>query len=182
VSAAILVFHSDFRTSRVNRAWADADRQAGYTVRDLYAMYPSGQIDVQVEQAVCESVQTLVFQHPINWYGPPWLMKRWIDEVLQFDWAYGSQFALNGKLWAQAMSVGAGEAEYRPEGSRRYPAEEFLKPFERTAAFCQMRFTSFIRYGAGYESSEGVAQWTEAYVAWLNALTASPEPHESCGQ
>jgi putative NADPH-quinone reductase len=56
-----------------------------------------------------------------------------------------------------AISVGAGAEEYAPGGSRRYSVEEFLRPFERTAAFCRAEYqTPFLFYGAGYRSEEDI--------------------------
>jgi len=172
MSVLVLLAHPNLATSRVNRVWTDSVREAGHAVRDLYALYPNGQIDHPAEQAACEASSIIVFQHPMNWYAGPWLLKKWIDEVLEYDWAYGRRYALQGKVLAQAVSIGAGEPEYRPEGSRRYPAEEFFKPYERTAVFCKMSYELFYRYGAGYEPDDVIARWAAEYVEWLKQLSS----------
>jgi len=95
-------------------------------------------------------------------------MKRWIDEVLTGDWAYGDGAALAGKRWLSAVSVGAGPEEYTPEGSRRYSVEEFLRPFERTAAFCGMEWEApFLAYGGGYVDAPAIAASADQLLARL---------------
>jgi len=161
------VFHANLLDSRVNQALADAARGAGAVVRDMYDLYPDDNIDIATEHAVCESADVLVFQHPMYWYGAPYLMKKWIDTVLTHGWAYGPSYALEGKPFLQAVSLGAGEHEYAPTGSRKYHGPEFLKPFERTAAFCKMPHSCFLRYGAGYAAEDEIGMWAGEYVSWL---------------
>lgn len=133
-------------------AWANRAREAGCTVRDLYSLYPNGQIDVAAEQAACEEATRLVFQHPFHWYSAPWLMKKWLDEVLTFGWAYGGPDRLSGKEWLEAVSVGAPAHEYGPDSNRLYHVEDFLKPLQGTARFCRMEWVPpFIEFGAGLE-------------------------------
>lgn len=163
----IQVFHPQLKNSRTNRRWAEAAMDEGFQVRDLYTLYPDGNIDIAVEQPVCENADILVFQHPMHWYSAPWLLKKWIDTVLTYGWAYGGPDKLAGKRWRQAISIGAGSEEYTSTGSRRYTAPELLHPFERTAAFCQMEFDTFLRYGSGYTTDNEITEWTTDYLRWL---------------
>lgn len=53
MSTVVEVFHPNLAQSTVNKALADAARTvAGTQVRDLYALYPEGRIDVAAEQAL----------------------------------------------------------------------------------------------------------------------------------
>ncbi len=115
-----------------------------------------------------EAYDRLVFLHPFHWYSSPWTLKRWIDTVLTQDWAYGTQQALAGKTWLSAISVGASTHEYSVEGSRRYTVEEFLRPFERTAAFCGMIWQApFLSYGGGYANPETIQESADALITLL---------------
>jgi glutathione-regulated potassium-efflux system ancillary protein KefF len=107
--------------------------------RDLYAT--DYLIDVDAEQAALAGARLVVWLHPIHWYSMPPLMKLWLDEVFAFGWAYGpGGTALRGKdLWLVA-STGGGEASYRPDGHNRYFFDEFLHPYEQTAALAGMRW------------------------------------------
>lgn len=168
------VFHPDLSHSRTNRLWAIAASDAGCLVRDLYQLYPDGNIDIPTEQSLCDSVPDIVFQHPMHWYGAPWLFKKWIDTVLTYGWAYGGADKLAGKRWRQALSVGAGAEEYHATGSRHYTVPEFLRPFERTAGFCRMTYDPFYRFGSGYESEATIELWANEYVQWLKQSEAIP--------
>ncbi|MDX1935002.1 MAG: NAD(P)H-dependent oxidoreductase [Capsulimonadales bacterium] len=175
-TVVINLFHPDLSRSATNRVWATAAREAGFPVRDLYALYPEGTLDIAEEQRVCEEAGAIVFQHPMHWYGAPWLLKKWIDEVLTGGWAYGGPDRLAGKRWRQAISVGAGASEYGPDGSRRYFVPEFLRPFERTAGFCRMEFDTFFRFGAGYNDDATIRRQADEYVAWLRGESVQDRP------
>ena len=60
----------------VNRAWVARLATAGVTLRDMYALYPDGKIDVAAEQAALLAHERIVFQHPFYWYSTPPLMKQ----------------------------------------------------------------------------------------------------------
>ena len=82
------LFHPHLERSVVNRAWADRlANQPGITLRNLYALYPDGKIDVAAEQQALTEHDRLVFQHPFYWYSTPPLMKQWLDDVLTYGWA-----------------------------------------------------------------------------------------------
>lgn len=140
----VVAAHPDLEQSRVTRtllaAAAGAD-PARVAVHDLYARYPDYLIDVDAEQAALADARLVVWLHPIHWYSMPPLMKLWLDEVFAFGWAYGpGGTALRGKdLWLVA-STGGTEASYRPDGHNRYFFDEFLHPYEQTAALVGMRW------------------------------------------
>jgi putative NADPH-quinone reductase len=73
----------------------------------LYKVYPDGNIDVEKEQKLIESHNNLVLQFPLYWFNCPPLLKKWLDDVLTYNWAYGSG---GDKLKERkvALSVSAG--------------------------------------------------------------------------
>lgn len=171
--ALVNVFHPSLATSRVVGAWTRALAEAGLKGRDLYGLYPDGKLDVELERRLCEAADAIVFVHPLHWYSAPWLMKRWIDEVLAFGWAYGGPDRLRGKAWLSVVSVGAGEEEYRPDGSRRYSVAEFLRPYERTAAFCAMAWREpFVEYGGGFADAVAIEASSDRVRATVLDLQA----------
>ncbi len=166
------VFHPALAQSRANRRWSEAAQEAGFQVRDVYRLYPDEKLDIAAEQRLCEEHDVLVFQHPLHWYGAPSLMKKWIDEVLAFGWAYGEGAIIRGKRWQSAVTVGAHTEEYTPEGSRRYSVPEFLRPYERTAAFCGLEWLPpFLVYGAGVIGDHEILTSAERYADHLRSLT-----------
>lgn len=163
----VLFAHPAFNRSRVQRALLQAiDGLEGVHVRDLYALYPDGTIDVVAEQRAVEAHDLVVFQHPMFWYSCPALLKEWLDLVLQHGWAYGvNARALHGKRWLTAVSTGGSAESYGPEGINRYSVEELLRPFERTAALCGMEYLApFVVHGAHtFETADDAAAEAARY-------------------
>lgn len=179
----VLAAHPDLRLSRVNRALLAAaqalaaEQGQEVEVRDLYALYPDYVIDIEAEQAACARAQLIVWQHPIQWYAMPSLMKLWLDEVLTLGWAYGrGGSALRGKdLWLVA-STGGAQATYRPDGYNRYFFDAFLPPYEQTAALCGLRFLPpLLLHGALSVSPEELRQHVAMYRERLLRYPDWPE-------
>ncbi len=83
------LFHPHLDKSTVHRSWAQRlAQEADITLRDLYALYPDGKIDVAAEQAALLAHDRLVFEHPFYWYSTPPLMKQWLDDVLTYGWGW----------------------------------------------------------------------------------------------
>jgi glutathione-regulated potassium-efflux system ancillary protein KefG len=169
----VLQFHPDPGASRVNRAMsASIAALDGVTCRDLYARYPDFNIDVAAEQPLCEQHDILVFQHPVQWYGCPALMKEWIDRVLAYGWAHGpGGDRLRDKCWLSAASAGWSEHDYGPGGRNRASLREFLLPFSQTAAHCGMQWLDpFVFYGSRRADAAGIDAHAGRYRDHLIAL------------
>jgi glutathione-regulated potassium-efflux system ancillary protein KefF len=176
----VIAAHPDLARSHVNRALAEACRAAALPAleyRDLYALYPDYLIDVPAEQAALARAQLVVWQHPIQWYSMPPLMKLWVDEVLRYGWAYGhGGTALRGKdLWLVA-STGSPEQAYRPDGAQRYFFDAFLPAYEQTATLCGLRFLPpLLLHGAHAVSPAALAGHAATFVARLRDYPDWPE-------
>ncbi len=175
----VIVAHPQLEQSRVNRHLKEAATGGGgdakrIAVRDLYALYPDYLIDVAAEQAALAAARLVVWQHPIHWYSMPPLMKLWVDDVLDFGWAYGpGGTALRGKdLWLVA-TTGGPEDSYRPDSYNRYFFDAFLPPYEQTAALCGMRFLPpLLLHGA---HKVGEAQIREHGALYAERLLSYPQ-------
>jgi glutathione-regulated potassium-efflux system ancillary protein KefF len=181
----VLVAHPQLEQSRANRRLMQSaaalsfgddagGRRPRVVVRDLYALYPDYLIDVAAEQAVLADVRLVVWQHPIHWYHMPPLMKLWVDDVLDFGWAYGPDgTALRGKdLWLVA-TTGGPEDSYRPDRYNRYFFDAFLPPYEQTAALCGMRFLPPLLLHGTHRASE--AQIREHAAVYAQRLASYPD-------
>lgn len=182
----VLAAHPDLRVSRVNRRLLDAARSLAaeapgrLEVRDLYALYPDFAIDVAAEQAAAARADLIVWQHPIQWYAMPALMKLWLDEVLTHGWAYGrGGTALAGKdLWP-VLSTGGSEAAYRPGGYNRHFFDAFLPPYEQTAALCGLRMLPpMVLHGAHAVDDAALAAHAQVYAERLHDYPDWPEIEE----
>lgn len=79
-------------------------------IRSLYHLYPDFNIDVAAEQEALSRASLIVWQHPMQWYSVPPLLKLWMDKVLTHGWAYGhGGTALHGKHLLWAVTTGGGK-------------------------------------------------------------------------
>ena len=109
------------------------------TFHDLYEKYPDFNIDPDYEKEFLVQHDIIIWQHPFYWYSCPPLLKQWIDIVLEHGWAYGKEgTALKGKFIFNSITSGGGREVYSKEGNNRFTINEFLVPFEQTAALCNM--------------------------------------------
>ncbi|WP_093381172.1 NAD(P)H-dependent oxidoreductase [Variovorax sp. OV329] len=177
----LLAAHPHWRDSHINRRLLAAAREVpGVDVNDLYSSYPDYAIDVPAEQRRLARADLLVLMHPIQWYSMPPLQKLWLDEVLAYDWAYGSQgTALLGKDFWLAATTGGPEESYHPQNYNRYFFDAFLPPYEQTAALCGMRFLPpLLLHGARSASQQEVAAHIDTFVDRLATYPDWPEMDE----
>lgn len=168
----ILYAHPASHRSRANRMLADAARSVpGVQLRDLYQTYPDFYIDAAHERKLVEASHLLVFMHPIRWYSMPSLLKEWLDVVFEPRWAYErNDGALKGKSFWLVATTGSGIEAYQPGGLHGRPFDDFLAPFEQTAALCGMRWTApLILHGVSSLDEDKL----QAHVALFRARLAS---------
>ena len=162
----ILVVHPHLNESLINKRWVEELQKHPdkYEVHRLYEAYPDGKIDVAAEQQLMEQYERIVFQYPLYWFNCPPLFKTWLDEVLTYGWAYGSQsgYKMGGKKIALAITAGIDEHEYAASGKYRYTIEELTRPFELTFEYVKADYRPpFVFYGIELNSSE---EWIEQSV------------------
>lgn len=164
-----LIAHPNMAVSKVNRAWRDALAGLDMTLRELYLVYPDGNIDVAKEQALLLAHDRIVFQHPFYWYNVPPLLKKYFDDVLTYGFAYGEGGdKLAGKEWIEAITCGGPAPAYQAGGYNRFTVSELLRPIEATANLCQMLYRApFVAYGVTRLSPEELAKTAEAYRAYI---------------
>jgi glutathione-regulated potassium-efflux system ancillary protein KefF len=176
----VLYAHPAPHRSRVNRLLASAAAALpNVTLHDLYETYPDFDIDVAREQSLLEAADLVVFQHPVQWYSMPALLKEWVDVVLEHGWAYGPDgTALQGKDYWMVATAGGVDAAYHPQGYHRHDFDDFLPPFEMTAQLCGMRWHApLVLFGAHQTSAAQVEAHVEQYRSRLASYPAwSPIP------
>ena len=176
----ILFAHAMPHTSRVNSALAAAARALpNVKVHDLYETYPGFHINVSKEQSMLEAADLVVFQHPIQWYGMPALLKEWVDIVLEAGWAYGKDTtALRGKGFMLAATTGGAADTYQEQGLHRYPFADFLLPFRQTAQFCGVHWLPpLVLHGAHQATQEKVDAHVGQYVHLLSTYPDWAQEH-----
>lgn len=170
----VLFAHPSLERSEANRPLAEATALVeGVTLVDLYAEYPTFEIDVDREQARLLSHEVICFMHPLYWYSTPAILKEWQDLVLEHGFAYGiGAAALHGKLFFNALTAGGPEAAYCAAGYNHFTIREVLNPLEQMARLCGMIYLPpFALFGARTAVEEGrIARHVVDWVRVLEAL------------
>ncbi|ALO42711.1 NAD(P)H-dependent oxidoreductase [Pseudoalteromonas phenolica] len=156
------------------------------TVRRLDALYPDYKIDVQAEQDAIIDADIIVLQFPFYWYSIPALLKKWLDDVFSYNFAYGAQGdKLKDKALLLSFTVGGPEESYTPLGYNHFSIEELIKPLQQTAYMAKMNFvkpvfTHRMVYIEGvYNKLEDVQNraitHSQALIKAISTLTESTE-------
>lgn len=115
---------------------------------DLAALYPDYKIDVEKEKEKLLWADTIIIQSPLFWYSMTSLINRWVEEVFEHGWAYGSKgHALDGKEIILGITAGAVNEEFS-EGGEGVSVDEIIKPLRITFQFCRMNFLGTIFTGS----------------------------------
>jgi glutathione-regulated potassium-efflux system ancillary protein KefG len=171
------LFHPQFGQSRVHRCWWETLQQdPSITVSLMYDENPAWQFDLQREQSRLLSHDRIVLQFPFYWYSSPALVKKWLDDVLAYNWAYGPEgAALKGKEWVIATSTGGPADSYVAGGYNQYSMSEFMKPFQQTANLIQATFLPpYVLHNALRVSDEALRESAKAYAAYLKDPEVNP--------
>ncbi|OOF00814.1 glutathione-regulated potassium-efflux system ancillary protein KefG [Salinivibrio sp. MA351] len=176
----VIVAHPDPDESVANRRLLESIRPlANVTVHDIYAAYPDFVVDVHHERALVTDADVLVFQHPLQMYSCPALLKEWIDVVLGKGFAHGQGGdALAGKTCRFVVTTGGAAEAFSKIGYNKYSMEELLQPFELTAALCRMHWVSpLVLHWARRVTDADRNAFAELYADWLANPLAKQEAH-----
>lgn len=177
----ILFAHPVLEKSRAQQILLQqASNISQVTINDLYQQYPDFDIDVEREKKLLAEHDIIIWQHPFYWYSAPALIKQWMDLVLEHGWAYGKHgHALKGKRIFNAVTSGGGREAYMQEGFNKYTIHEFLRPFERTAELCRMRYwPPFWVPGVHKLDQPQLEYYGQEYRSLILALRDSQVPEE----
>lgn len=163
----IIFAHPAIQKSRINlELFKTVSSMDGVTLRDIYETYPDFLINVKDEQKLLLDHDIIVLQHPFYWYSSPAIIKEWIDRVLEYGFAYGHDgTALAGKSMMSAITAGGSEDSYKADGVHYYNVRDFLRPFERTAALCGMKYLPpfVVHHTPNVTSSHEISSFANLY-------------------
>ncbi|KLV03174.1 FMN reductase [Photobacterium aquae] len=110
-------------------------------VRRLDSLYPDYQIDIAAEQQALLKADIIVLQFPFYWYSVPALLKKWIDDVFSYNFAYGSKGdKLKGKDFILSFTIGGPAESYDPLGYNHFTIEQIMHPLQQTAYLAGMNY------------------------------------------
>ncbi|MCR8642948.1 NAD(P)H-dependent oxidoreductase [Paenibacillus sp. N1-5-1-14] len=171
----IIVSHPNIETSAINKRWVEQLKKypEKYTVHELYKVYPDGNIDMEKEQQLIEAHDNLILQFPMYWFSSPPMLKKWLDDVFTYGWAYGSKGdKLKNRKVGLALSVGINKEDYSEEGRYRYTLGHLLSPFETTFLYCKADYRSFYAlYGTEHELPTSILEQSDQdYLNFIDNL------------
>lgn len=173
----ILFAHPLFEKSHAHKALVENIPDTDdITFHDLYELYPEFNIDIKKEQELLNNHNIIIWQHPMYWYSCPPMIKQWIDLVLEYKWAYGSEGnQLEGKFIFQAITTGGRKDNYCETGRDRFTIYELLEPFNQTAQVCKMHYLPpYVVHGTFGMNDDDYKQAGKDYGVLLNRLLEEP--------
>jgi len=180
--------HPNLAQSHTNTLILDQLEQSltSVDVRRLDSLYPDYQIDIEAEQQALIAADVIVLQFPFYWYSVPALMKKWLDDVFAYNFAYGAEGdKLKGKALFLSFTVGGPEESYSPLGYNHFTIEQLVHPLQQTAYLAGLNwqppvYTNRMVYIPGvYNTLEDVQgrarNHAERLLADINAVIESDE-------
>lgn len=142
MKTVIIFSHSYFENSVSNKAILEIlQKEENLEIRHLEALYPDGNIDVEAEQKALVAADIIIFQHPFFWYNVPAMLKKWIDEVMAYGFAYGSEGdKLKGKKFIHSFTTGGPKEGYSSEGYVGAKVEDLILPIKQMARLVQLDY------------------------------------------
>lgn len=166
----VLVFHPNLPESRGNRYLVEEiKKQPHTTVHNVYESYSDEQIDVHTEHELVENHDRIIFQFPFYWYSAPPLLKKWLEEVITYGWAFGTNGdKFQGKEVLVAVTTGVAQEGYAAEGDVTFTVPELLRPLEAAVNFVGAHYLPpFALHGVGHKSDEQLAEIAKEYAAYV---------------
>ena len=142
----LVLGHSNYDNSLSNRTIADiAAKNSNITVRKLHEVSSGFEFDVKAEQDALAKADVVVFQFPFHWYSLPAILKKWVDDVLLFGFAYGpGGDKLKDKKVVISLTTGGPAEAYSVSGSNNYSVHQLIAPVIQTAQFCGMKVAEVV--------------------------------------
>ena len=104
------------------------------SVRRLSDLYPDFNINVAAEQAALVEANVIVLQYPTFWFNTPGILKKWLDDVWTYGFAYGTGGdKLHGKKLFVSTTTGSPAEVYN--GQTVPLIETLVKPVEASALY-----------------------------------------------
>ncbi len=141
MSQPLVIFgHPNFTHSTYSHKFADAIKNEGFQTKILCQEYPKWEFDLTKEHDALIKSSALVFVFPIYWYSVPALLKKYVEDVLCYNWAYGENFALQNKKTLICATAGNSQEAHLQRGNN---LEELLKPLRATFTYMKMEPYNF---------------------------------------
>lgn len=128
MNVVVLNGHPNLAQSVANRTiLADLAEQTNWTVNHV-ADFDG---NIEAEQAQLLNADVIVVQFPLYWSTYPAVLKKWVDDVFTYGFAFGPEGSkIKGKKVIFSVTAGATEASYSTEGFNFLPFEHYQIAYE----------------------------------------------------
>jgi len=152
--ALIILGHPNIEQSVANKTIIEnvQTNMPDIEIRNIHQLYPNYQINVQEEQAALLRHNLIVLQYPLYCLNMPAILKIWFEQVLTYQFAYGSKGdkKLKNKKLLPSLTIGANQEVYQQDGHNL--VDDFLQPVKISTIYMQMQYLSPIfLYGVSPE-------------------------------
>ena len=170
----IFLAHPNLEASKLNKGLlAEVSKYPEIIVKDLYKSYGeltfNSKIDAKEDQKLIENAERIILQFPFYWYSSTPLLKKWLDDVLSYGWAYATEKPkTEGKKLLISITTGGKDTDYKPNGYNNYYVNEFITPFVQTAKLCKMEFAgAFFTQGANVITGDEISKKAKEYIKFI---------------
>ena len=132
----MILAHPKIEESIGNKIISNKLAENNTEIRHLDKLYPDFKIDIKAEQEALLKADTIIFQYPLFWYSTPAILKEWIDQVIQYGFAFGKDsYNLEGKKMIVSFTIGSPIKDYPKE-----TIQKIVFPFQGLAGYCKMNY------------------------------------------
>ena len=142
----VILAHPNIGKSSANKRWREEllKYPEEIEVHELYKEYPDWNINIKKEQELLEKYNHIILQFPLYWFNCPPLLKKWLDDVFEHNWAYGTNGnKLKDKKIGLAVTTGSKKECYSHGGENRFTLDELLIPFETTINYVKANYLPY---------------------------------------
>ncbi len=146
--------HPDLTTSTANAAIVSTYKQQAD-----WCFHHLGTRDVVVaaEQTALLAADIVIIQFPLYWSSFPYVLKKWIDDVFTFNFAFGPNGSkLKDKKLIFSITAGAKATSYASDGFNLMPIADYQRAFEHVFRAAEMIIVdTVITFEMNADSNEG---------------------------
>ena len=102
---------------------------------DVHHLDDDGNFDVKNERQLLLTHDDVIIIFPVHWYNIPWNLSKWLEQVLGYGFAFGTNYQLECKKVHIITTVGGSNETYMASGGEIW---DYLRNFIDSITYCKM--------------------------------------------